>query len=87
MGDFKVSYYQLISENQLVIKTTLEFVAFDTGIRGTATEIQKTNFHNFLLSFYPNKREMTVHSELYSNTDEKFQKEDFTKRIFNLSLS
>ena len=83
-GSFKIAFTRLLSQNKFLVMTEIEFEDFDTNVLGKGSDVKKEHYHNFLISFHPETNELSVNSELYSNSTEKFQKHEFGKRVMSL---
>lgn len=83
LGNYKIMYTHLLDNNCILIFTELTFVDYDIGITGQSDDIRKKAYHNFVIRYHIEQKELIVYSNLYSNTIEKFQKEEFLNDLFN----
>ncbi|SKC49648.1 hypothetical protein [Ohtaekwangia koreensis] len=83
LGNYRIIHTCLLDNNRILIFTELAFIDYDIGITGQPDDIRKKAYHNFLIRYHIEQKELMVYSDLYSNTIEKFQKEEFLKNLFN----
>ena len=82
MGNFVIVYTQLINENQFVVFTELSYVDYDNTVLDEMGNVKKKAFHNFLFNYDKNLSELSILSDLFSDTTSKFQKEEFIQKLF-----
>jgi hypothetical protein len=83
IGDYSILYHSEVDTWHYLLITEILFSDFDIGVTGQSTDVNKRAYHSFVLRFEPDKKALSVWSELYVDTTSKFQKETFSRGIIN----
>jgi sensor c-di-GMP phosphodiesterase-like protein len=82
---YRMMYVSAFDINHLIVFTELTFYELNvyTDEDGVETEskVKRIAYHNFVLKFDRKQHVLTVCSTVYSETLEKFQKDDFVREI------
>jgi hypothetical protein len=81
IGSYRIAHSVPVNEYQFIIFTELSFSDFDVTVTGKGADVTKTSHHNFLLDYDKEKSQMILFSNLYSDSTDKFQKQDFLKSL------
>ena len=84
IGQYRILYSSFFDINHLIVFTELTYSDF-IMINPEADherEIFKKAIHNFLLTFDQTRNTLVVRSNVYSETQEKFQKQEFIGEFF-----
>jgi len=81
IGEFIILYQTEVDVQQYLLITELEFSDFDITVSGDAEDIMKKAYHGFVLRFEPDNQALSVWSDIFNDTNAKFQKQAFTKGI------
>ncbi|HEY9045200.1 MAG TPA: hypothetical protein VIN08_04865 [Ohtaekwangia sp.] len=84
--NYRILHVHTLDEQRILIFTELSFIDYDITITGKPEDIDKKSYHNFLVQ-YTSSEEFKIYSNLYSNSIEKFQKEEFYKSLLTIQLS
>lgn len=79
IGDHTILYAHSVDAYRLMLFTELTFNAYDITVAGQADDVKRKAYHNFLLRYDAEKETVTVWSTLFSDTTDKFQKQEFLK--------
>ena len=86
IGGYRMMYVSTFDINHMIVFTELTFYVLNvhTDEDGVETEskVKRIAYHNFVLKFERKQHVLTVCSSVYSETLEKFQKDDFVREIF-----
>lgn len=85
IGNYKILHITSIGES-LLFFTELMFTDFDVTFTGHADDVRKKAHHNFLLRHNPQLLELELCSDLYSDSTEKMQKQDFIEALFKTEV-
>jgi hypothetical protein len=82
---YRIMYVSAFDINHLIVFTELTFYELNvnTDENGVESEskVKRIAYHNFVLKFDRKQHMLTVCSTVYSETLEKFQKDDFVRKI------
>ena len=71
-----------LSQLELLVFTLIAFDDFDVGITGTGTDVKKQSYVPFLLAHDPKEMRLTIYSDSYTTSSEKFHRDGFLAALF-----
>ena len=77
VGNYQIIHTAEVSSSALLVFTLISFDDFDVGITGKGTDVRKSSYLTFLIRHDPDAQRLTVYSETYDTSTEKFQRAGF----------
>lgn len=81
IANYQVVYTMRISPSEFLVFTLISFDDFDVGITGTGTDVKKQSYVTFLLSHDPDALCLTIYSDTYTTSSEKFHRDGFLAAV------
>ena len=84
LGPYDIPYAVSAGTDGLLVLTEIEFTDFALSYKGVADDVPDKAIHNFYLKYDKTSSEVTIWSDGFSDTTNKFQKQDFVKYMREL---
>ena len=81
LGNYQILYTTDVSSSEFLVFTLISFDDFDVGITGKGTDVRKNSYLTFLIRHNPDEERMTIYSDTYNTSMEKFQRTGFLNAI------
>jgi len=81
-GNFSILHVANLHSNEVLVITELTYSDFDVSYLGKATDVIKKAYHQFVLRHDYANNTLTVLSNIYHDSNSKFQKEEFIDVLF-----
>jgi hypothetical protein len=81
-GGYTILFSMSIDSGTLLVLTEFTYIDYDINIVGSASNTRKKAYHSFVLTHNKTEDKMFVLSNLYSDTTNRFQKEEFLRAVF-----
>jgi hypothetical protein len=81
-GNFSILHVANLHTNEILVITELNYSDFDVSYLGKSTDVTKKAYHQFVLRHDHSNNILIVLSNIYHDTNSKFQKEEFIDAIF-----
>ena len=82
IASYQVLFTMRLSQLELLVFTLIAFDDFDVGITGTGTDVKKQSYVPFLLAHDPKEMRLTIYSDSYTTSSEKFHRDGFLAALF-----
>ena len=83
IGDFTLLYQTDVDDLRYLIIAEIQFSDFDITTSGKAEDVSKNAYHSFVLQFESDNQALSVWSDVFSDSNSKFQKQAFGNGITN----
>jgi hypothetical protein len=81
VGNYQVIHTAHVSSSELLVFALISFDDFDVGITGKGTDVRKNSYLTFLIRHDYSAQHLTVYSDTYNTSTEKFQRAGFLNAI------
>lgn len=86
LGDYQVLYTADVSLSEFLVFALLSFKDFDVGITGKGTDVTKNSYVTFLIRHEDQEQRLTLYSNIFTTSTEKFQRAGFMNAVFENSM-
>ena len=77
VGNYQIIHTAEVSSSALLVFTLISFDDFDVGITGKGTDVKMNSYLTFLIRYDRDAQHLTVYSDAYNTSTEKFQRGGF----------
>lgn len=85
-GHYTILFALAVDDQTFLVLTQLSYVDYDINVIGSASDTVKKSFQKFVFFHDSGKNKLDVLSNIYSDTTDKFQKEEFLRVVFRGKL-